>query len=141
MHAHTHPDPNVLSDAPTSGTPARLAFSVGFAALIAVPLTLLAVTAPKFLDIFRDFEIALPSALVWTLNAGMALSNPVWIITATIVAILAAWVVHPILRDRWWKLVLWWLLIGGTMTAALFAYFGYIALTLRSLHDALQTGA
>lgn len=141
MHAIQHQanDPSRL--APTRGESARLAFAFGFAALVAIPLSTLAISAPKFMEVFRDFGVVMPMVLVRLLEAGIALSNPVWIVTTTITAMLTGWLIQPMLRDRWWKLVLWWVLIGGALAIAMLAYAAMLAITLETMRQALEDAA
>lgn len=145
MHTHARSLADSNAFQPADGLPAshaaRAAFAVGFASLIGVPLVLLAFTAPKFLEIFRDFGVVLPRVLIGVLEAGVALTNPAWIIGGTLAAVLTGWLIQPMLRDRWWKLVAWWLLTGGAMAGAMMAYFGYVALTLQSLQSAVEHAA
>ena len=46
------------------------------AAAVCMPLVILAVVAPKFMEIFRDFGVALPSLSGGLIRGGVALGTP-----------------------------------------------------------------
>ena len=80
--------------APSSGLGAGFAVLGPISAVaVCTPLAILALVAPKFAEIFRDFGVALPGISVLQIRVGVALASPVGICVLLLLALLIVLVV------------------------------------------------
>ncbi len=141
MHTVSMPDENRTVRTPASISAGRLGFSLGFAAIVALPLAVMAMTAPKFLEIFADFGVRLPRATLWVLQVGTSLSHPLALAFMILASVGIAWTVHPFVRKERWALSLWWVLFGGVLLSALAAYLALVYVPLTQMIHAMNAAA
>lgn len=110
----------------------------GFAAI--VPLAIAALAVPKFMEIFRDFGVALPLLSRAVIDIGTALATPLGVVVILMIglgaagAVCLAWRVHRVVGIGALLACLAWLCISlGLLAIGLF-------LPLIAMTESLQQG-
>lgn len=94
------------ADIPSEPAPTGSQVGVGVASLVAaaaavIPLAVMALAGPKFMDLFKDFGVALPASTLWMINLGSSLASPLGVVFMLLLGAGVAGLVCMAWRTRW----------------------------------------
>jgi hypothetical protein len=126
----------------------RLMLAFSLWCLMAVPLGIMAITGPKFIEIFREFGVKLAGTQLTLLAIGQLVGSPIGIACLLTVVPLFCFALSTIalpprtatdIRPRWPRVVV---LLIGTFAVALLAvvvYWSGLAVTMMDVSSKLAT--